>query len=36
MRLTLDSSAVFFIVDPIKEFNMSIDEPAEEYEDLFA
>lgn len=24
-----------FIVDPTKEFNMSIDAPAEDYEDLF-
>ena len=29
-------SATFFIVDPTKEFNMNIDAPAEEYEDLFA
>lgn len=28
-------SATLFIVDPTKEFNMSIDAPAEEYEDLF-
>jgi hypothetical protein len=28
--------AALFIVDPTKEFNMSIDAPAEEYEDLFA
>jgi hypothetical protein len=29
-------SAAFFIVDPTKEFNMNIDAPAEECEDLFA
>lgn len=27
--------ATIFIIEPSKEFNMSIDAPAEDYEDLF-
>ena len=34
--LTQCYSAAIFIVDPTKEFNLSIDAPAEKYEDLFA